>query len=130
MGSGKGEAMERYTEPTRWGREIEETLRFHRANASAFLWDLARAAAREFTEGWEAEDWRAARRGLNARQREMLRTLADQLAEEWTTSWDTPADTRSYARELRVTIPGAVRALARRWRLAPREWPPRLLEAS
>jgi hypothetical protein len=103
------------TKPTQsWGREVEETLRLHRANASTFLSDLAYAAAREFTSGWHADDWRAARRGLSPRQRELLRELADTLASEWTTSWDTPADTRAYARELRRAIPRAVRALARR----------------
>jgi hypothetical protein len=123
--------MGRYTEPTRWGREIEDVLRWHRAQVAVDLTDLARAAAREFTEGWESDDWRAAKRGLSARQREMLRELADELAREW--YWpqggDVPADVRAYARELRRTIPREVRAMARAWRPAPREWPPRPLAA-
>jgi hypothetical protein len=104
------------TLPLTWGRRVYDVLRWRRAQVSVDLVDLARAAAMDFTEGWGKDDWLSARRRFTDRQRELLRELADDLARAW---WwpeggDTPDDIRVYARELRSSIPRAVRALARR----------------
>jgi hypothetical protein len=100
-----------------WGHaDLDTVIGWRRAHAGVDLAGLAAAAARYFTEGWDRDDWRAARRGLSPRQHELIFELADELAREWTDPHlgDTPADTRSYAQELRRAIPRAVQALARR----------------
>jgi hypothetical protein len=115
-----------------WGHmDLDNVLGWRRAHAGVDLGDLASAAARYFTAHWEPDDWRGAKRGLSPRQRELLRDLADELAREWTRPelGDGPADTQEYARTLRREIPRRIRTMARAWRPAPREWPPRLLAA-